>query len=1036
MELLTSAEQRAVLAQVYPAFSALSLSHVRTEVAEALTQFGKFGLLEEYTKHDISHIDSMLKMYDWLIPEDASARMTAADWLLITLATYLHDFGLMVTRDEYDNRENFDGYTSFVRRVRDYGDPEYADYRAQLDAMPGADADKFLYQEFVRANHAKRIRSWLHESPDPSLGFDKRIVEALRKIFGGIEETFLDDLGLVCESHHSDDLDDVGKYRIDKPYGQDPQEEANVQYAAFLLRTADLLDISQSRVPSMSALVINPRNPKSQLEWAKQAAVKRVRARRVAVEDGEVAPDPDVIEVHAAFKDSEGFFGLTQYLKYASEQVALTHRWAAASLAAGADGYVFPWKRIDSSNVVAKGFIAEPYEFTIDQGKILDLLTGHTLYNDSGVVVRELLQNSLDAVRLQGFLGSTPEFHPLVEISWNSTERVLTVADNGTGMTQSVIENNFLRVGSSRYQDPEFRKTHPDFASISRFGIGVLTAFMVADDVQVITVNEDEAQARQLTLRDVHGQYLVRLLEKTSAQVPELLRKHGTSVRLKLRSSASLDDLEAVLGYWCLQPDCAVTLSVDGGTPVPIGFDSMASALQSALISSAQIRTSESGFVNTWGDQVEIRHSVGDGYEVAYAVAWSRWLQEWSFLRVDLDRSGSRPSLILGTAIGGVRVTDAAPGFKIASGVAAMANVTGKHAPRTNVARSAIERTDEYDRYLDRVYSAYIGHIDGEMKNLESDRKNSATRAATEGNYLVQEIANVPALESESRFRASVMRLPFILVEQGGGRERRSLEDLESVESVWTVEGTSVSDFERVLGTIRGASSVSLTSLTGALGISESMRLPNGVMVCGLQPSGGYRGRLFAAGWDPVKFETDDESRILRALWTRNLGNPRWTIIRTPKGLPSALSERMELLARIGGGASGDVCLPAGSDATSDGIEESVIKCQGRFYVLPGSPLLEIEAASENVPSEHRSWAIALLVTNVLVDTPGAASAAMRLLGRASGNAATQESLLTGLRELSLYEILDEASVLHAFTLAATRVLNVDQWDRRARDQE
>jgi len=1031
----TAAEQKAAQAQNYAAFSALSLTYVRSEVAEALSQFGKFGLLEEYTKHDMSHIDSMLKMYDWIVPESVAKRMTAADWLLITLSTYLHDFGLLVTRDEFDNRAHTTGYLSFAAKVRDYDDPEHMDYRAQLDAMPGADADRFLYQEFVRANHALRIRSWLKESPDPSLGYDTRIVIALRKIFGAIEETFLDDLGVVCESHHADDLDDTSKYRVDKPYGQDPEEEANVQYAAFLLRTADLLDISQNRVPSMAALIINPRNPKSQLEWAKQSAVKRVRPQRLTAEDGEAVPDPDVIEVHASFRESEGFFGLTQYLKYASEQIATTHRWAVASEAAGAAGYSFPWRKVDLSNVVAKGFVAEPFEFTIDQGKILDLLTGHTLYNDSDVVVRELFQNSLDAVRLQDFTGTDTNFSPSIEIAWDSDNRVLSVADNGTGMTQAVIEKNFLRVGSSRYQEASFRKVHPEFASISRFGIGVLSAFMVADDVEVITVNEHEAEARQLTLRDVHGQYLVRLLSKSDKNVPDLLRNHGTVVRLKLRPSATLLDVEAVLRYWCLRPGCSVELKIDGGAPTLVGFESMSSALKDALSGSSIIRTVEDRLTDNYGDDVEIREAVVDGCEIAFAVVWSPWLQEWRFLRIE-ERSGARSNLVLGTAIGGVRVTEASPGFKAAVGIAAMANVSGKNAPRTNVARSAIERTDEYDRYLDLVYRAYVGHINKEMMDLELSRSSSATRAAAEGAYLVQDIALERVLESEARFRANVMKLPFLVVEEGETRERRSLEDLEALQSVWTVEGTSVANFERVLGTVRGVSSVSLGALTSALGVSDTLQLPAGPLICGLPSAFAYGGRLFAGRWDPVRFETDGEARVLRALWEKNSGKSGWSEVHIPKDLPDAVRERFEIADPGRYNRLMDVCVPRDVEAVAEGISESVILCQGRYYILPGSPFLEIEWAAPEVSKEHGFWAIAFLIINVLADSTESALGRRRVFGRVGRDPKDRQSLLSALKEFGIYEILDQASVLRAFASPAARILDVDQWDRRTAGSE
>jgi HSP90 family molecular chaperone len=57
--------------------------------------------------------------------------------------------------------------------------------------------------------------------------------------------------------------------------------------------------------------------------------------------------------------------------------------------------------RIDETSIETEGFIRDTFEFTIDQARIQDLLTGHTLYNDSRVVLRELVQNSLDAIRLQ-----------------------------------------------------------------------------------------------------------------------------------------------------------------------------------------------------------------------------------------------------------------------------------------------------------------------------------------------------------------------------------------------------------------------------------------------------------------------------------------------------------------------------------------------------------------------------------------------------------------------------------------------------------
>jgi len=64
----TEAEKRAQEAEKLPAFSGIKLLYVKQQVDELLGLIGRNGIFDEYTKHDISHIDEMLKILDWLIP--------------------------------------------------------------------------------------------------------------------------------------------------------------------------------------------------------------------------------------------------------------------------------------------------------------------------------------------------------------------------------------------------------------------------------------------------------------------------------------------------------------------------------------------------------------------------------------------------------------------------------------------------------------------------------------------------------------------------------------------------------------------------------------------------------------------------------------------------------------------------------------------------------------------------------------------------------------------------------------------------------
>jgi len=94
----------------------LKLLHVRDQVEEILSNIGKLGIFEEYTKHDISHIDEMLGIIEWLIPDDTKKVMTSAEWLMITLAVYFHDLGMVVTKEEYNNRE-FSSFKTYKEKL-------------------------------------------------------------------------------------------------------------------------------------------------------------------------------------------------------------------------------------------------------------------------------------------------------------------------------------------------------------------------------------------------------------------------------------------------------------------------------------------------------------------------------------------------------------------------------------------------------------------------------------------------------------------------------------------------------------------------------------------------------------------------------------------------------------------------------------------------------------------------------------------------------------------------------------------------------
>ncbi|MFE5394986.1 ATP-binding protein [Streptomyces sp. NPDC056568] len=957
---LSFAERKALEASNYSAFGGFSLIQTRKDIEELLGRIGQRGFFDEYTKHDISHIDAMLSKTEWLIPEETQEILTAADWLLIVLSAYFHDLGMLVTKEEYDKRAE-SGFEKYQTDVLLTNDANGRDYSARLSSLNDDERERFLYQEFVRDNHAVRVKNWILGEDSVASGVSTLMMNEVQRILQPLEPVFRDDLAQVCESHHLEDLYDTDIYPVRQFYGPHDQESANVQYAAVMLRTIDLLHVTRDRTPSIAFRVINPTDPISQVEWAKQMAVRTVQAMWGLDSDGnrsETAPR-DTIAVYAKFTDEDGFFGLTSYLRYAVKQLRKSYEWVQRSNVANGLRYQFPWKHIDTTHIKAKGFLAQTFQFSLDQTKVLDLLTGHTLYNDSNVVLRELLQNSIDAVRLQH--GAASHLAGNVWVRWDGDSRTLEVRDNGSGMTQEIIENNLLKAGSSRYQEPEFRKKNPDFNPISRFGIGVLSTFMVADEVEILTCHPDEIEARQLSLRSVHGEYLIRTFSKS--EVRQDIVPHGTIVRLKIRPSANVKDVLRIAQKWIVLPECTVLVDNGADKYTQVGYASVADALRDAI---ARHRSDLHEQLD--GDKIRIVEKQLEGLSIAYAVRYNEYFSEWTFL--PFPSGIEHGSSLAGTCVGGIRVESFPPGFRRASGVWALANAWGPHAPRTNVARSAIDSTPEFQRVVEKIYSAYCDHVRKEVDEIQSVRSYSLTWATGEAAIISNILAaNEAQPISRSSLRQVLSEVPLFLLEEGGARKQASADDLLAFDALFMTESAVMEHIEYLLRELPGGSRASVMKVLA--GGEEKIDELEPV-ICTRLGRDNHVDDFFLSSWQVSEMKASQEERRCDFKWIKRESGLLWSSTNLEEaGLERLLSEVDPYGRRRGG--THMMRIPVES-VVVDGFAEGEVgvRVGGELYLIPDHPWSSlVERMKQDPdwqgPSDQRivtlSWMIGILVS-------------------------------------------------------------------------
>ncbi|WP_290058542.1 ATP-binding protein, partial [Amycolatopsis solani] len=115
----------------------------------------------------------------------------------------------------------------------------------------------------------------------------------------------------------------------------------------------------------------------------------------------------------------------------------------------------------------------------MDLRGVVDLLSRH-LYSSPRVYVRELLQNAVDAVTAR----RAREPGAPAEIAVEVGDGVLRVTDTGIGLTEAQVHELLATIGRSSKRDELGFQRH-EF--LGQFGIGLLSAFLVADEVRVVT---------------------------------------------------------------------------------------------------------------------------------------------------------------------------------------------------------------------------------------------------------------------------------------------------------------------------------------------------------------------------------------------------------------------------------------------------------------------------------------------------------------------------------------------------------------------
>lgn len=448
------------------------------------------SLHAQYTLHDETHLLRVTELITMLMSDQVlQNELNVVEVALLILIAHFHDQGMVLDRGEIEALGNNPEFQIFERdweiehpnlkevrqrlRDRNLSEEEQARCRAVEQELRAA-----LLTDYIRRSHARRS----HDFVLSRYGSDPRWIIA------GTNLSRL--VAMLCESHYrpASDLTPANGFYHDESVGT---YQVNLPYLALLLRLADLLDFDRERTPEPLYRTIHFTNEVSLSEWEKHRAV-----------DGWIV-SPAMIRFSARCEHPAYERAVREFMDYIDHELSAAHTLVMTFPANGARYTLDLPTSVDRSRIGARDgeYIYHDLEFSLSRDEVVKLLMTDALYESPSLCVRELLQNSLDALRHREAMfrrdtgnewgNGKVKLEHLVD---NHGYEVLRCTDNGVGMDEGIITKFLTNAGRSYYRSPEFEQERAsftaagvDFDPCAQFGIGFMSCFMIGDRIIIRT---------------------------------------------------------------------------------------------------------------------------------------------------------------------------------------------------------------------------------------------------------------------------------------------------------------------------------------------------------------------------------------------------------------------------------------------------------------------------------------------------------------------------------------------------------------------
>lgn len=553
------------------------------------------ALFPHYSEHSHEHSEHIISAIEKLLGRNRIEKLLPADTWMLLVCAYMHDLGMLVQGKELELDWQTAEFQDHIYNCMNSNDDELKKAALNVASIEWTDHSPnwpvyvyrdviLLASEFYRRKHPERAKILPQRT---------ELKQALNSVMSGdgkIPQRIQETVGKICFSHGIS-FDEM--LHLLEPTDSLLGYAFHPRFIAALLCIGDLCDLDNGRFNTMAMEVFGGLTKSNLVHYYKHESVTSF-----VIEKDKISVNFDIqnrrikeeIKGKSQFIESEDN-DLQDFCDMILLETQNWIRWLEDIV----ENIKLHWNEFCILDIEALTpslnykILVEGKEtisssknmrFSFSNEKAYELIEGYNLYNNSFVFVRELLQNSIDALKKQfwtdiqsgrwnhllkhlevdGKIDYTKiqpydfsekqvyDYYQVkiyVEHDEGNPFACFVIEDNGTGISKEDVEKRIINTGIHNDSHNDILNQMPEWLRpTSAFGIGLHSVFAVTDTLFVLTRTEFDKTVYNINMHSgkKDGYIFMSIAEHQDFMFCNC--SHGTQIRFSINVSKCVNNEE------------------------------------------------------------------------------------------------------------------------------------------------------------------------------------------------------------------------------------------------------------------------------------------------------------------------------------------------------------------------------------------------------------------------------------------------------------------------------------------------------------